>query len=84
MCGIIGFIDPALTDSDEAAFVLARMRAAIWHRGPDDEGEIADGGVGFGLQRLSIVDLASGHQPMSGSIKMRPARAEMGPQNPRG
>src|SRR5262245_56304766 len=64
MCGIVGFIDPSLTDSHEAAFVLARMRAAIQHRGPDDEGQIADGGVGLGLQRLSIVDLASGHQPM--------------------
>ena len=64
MCGIVGFIDLALTGADEAALVLARMRGAIRHRGPDDEGQIAAGGVGLGIQRLSIVDLATGHQPM--------------------
>jgi asparagine synthase (glutamine-hydrolysing) len=35
------------------------------HRGPDDEGIYAAGPVGIGMRRLSIVDLATGHQPLS-------------------
>lgn len=35
------------------------------HRGPDDEGIYIDGAVGIGMRRLSIVDLATGHQPLS-------------------
>src|SRR4051812_33947684 len=65
MCGIVGFIDPALNAVDAANSVLAHMRGAIRHRGPDEEGQITAGGVGLGVQRLSIVDLAAGHQPMS-------------------
>jgi asparagine synthase (glutamine-hydrolysing) len=37
----------------------------IRHRGPDDEGFHVDGGCGIGMRRLSIIDLATGHQPMS-------------------
>ena len=40
------------------------MCAAIRHRGPDDEGVHADAGVGLGMRRLSIIDLATGHQPI--------------------
>jgi asparagine synthase (glutamine-hydrolysing) len=65
MCGIVGFIDSALTAADEAASVLVRMRRAIQHRGPDDDGQIAANGIGLGVQRLSIVDLVTGHQPMT-------------------
>jgi len=36
----------------------------IRHRGPDDEGIHVDGGCGIGIRRLSIIDLATGHQPM--------------------
>lgn len=63
MCGIVGFIDPALTAAD-AAPVLARMRAAIHHRGPDEDGQLVRHGMGLGIQRLSIVDLSGGHQPI--------------------
>ena len=35
------------------------------HRGPDDEGRMVDGEVGLGMRRLSIIDLQSGHQPIS-------------------
>jgi asparagine synthase (glutamine-hydrolysing) len=41
------------------------MRDAITHRGPDDEGIFIDGAVGLGHRRLSIVDVAAGHQPMT-------------------
>jgi asparagine synthase (glutamine-hydrolysing) len=35
------------------------------HRGPDDEGQHLDGPCGIGMRRLSIIDLAGGHQPLS-------------------
>ena len=72
MCGIAGFADrqpggawTAGSDQghrDEAT--LRAMCAAIRHRGPDDEGVHADAGVGLGMRRLSIIDLATGHQPI--------------------
>jgi asparagine synthase (glutamine-hydrolysing) len=41
------------------------MCRAITHRGPDDDGIYVQGGVGLGMRRLSIIDLATGHQPIS-------------------
>jgi asparagine synthase (glutamine-hydrolysing) len=41
------------------------MTLSIQHRGPDDEGYFFSGPLGFGFRRLSIIDLAGGHQPMS-------------------
>lgn len=41
------------------------MRDVITHRGPDDEGLYLNGQVGLGHRRLSIVDVAAGHQPMT-------------------
>jgi len=64
MCGIAGALG---TGADVTEPILARMAAAITHRGPDDHGvwRDADAGIGFGHARLSIVDLsAAGHQPM--------------------
>lgn len=62
MCGICGFINrdgrPASPDT------LAKMNATIVHRGPDDSGEEIFGSAALGFRRLSIVDLAGGHQPM--------------------
>jgi asparagine synthase (glutamine-hydrolysing) len=43
------------------------MARSIAHRGPDDEGFFIAGPVGLGFRRLSIIDLAGGHQPMSNS-----------------
>jgi Asparagine synthase (glutamine-hydrolyzing) len=40
------------------------MCDAIRHRGPDDWGTFIEGGLGLGMRRLSIIDLAGGHQPM--------------------
>ena len=41
------------------------MRKVADHRGPDDHGSYFDGPVGLGFNRLSIIDLSGGHQPMS-------------------
>jgi asparagine synthase (glutamine-hydrolysing) len=41
------------------------MSDSIQHRGPDDEGFFIDGNVGLGFRRLSIIDLATGHQPLA-------------------
>jgi len=44
--------------------VLGRMLGSIVHRGPDDEGRLQDRELHFGMRRLSIIDLAEGHQPI--------------------
>ncbi len=64
MCGICGVVefDPN-APVDEA--VLRRMCRVLEHRGPDDEGLFAAPGIGLAARRLSIIDLAGGHQPMS-------------------
>ena len=41
------------------------MADTIEHRGPDDDGYYVSGQVGFGFRRLSIIDLNTGHQPLS-------------------
>ncbi|MFN0124922.1 MAG: asparagine synthase (glutamine-hydrolyzing) [Blastocatellia bacterium] len=63
MCGIIGFINTARqhTASEATARVMA---AAIMHRGPDDDGFFLHNHVALGMRRLSIIDLAGGHQPI--------------------
>jgi asparagine synthase (glutamine-hydrolysing) len=64
MCGIAGIIaSDQLTPEDRSR--LPRMRDVIAHRGPDDAGELIDGQAALGHRRLSIVDLAAGHQPLS-------------------
>lgn len=45
------------------------MTQTMEHRGPDDEGYLMEGPVGLGFRRLSIIDLAGGHQPMSDAEK---------------
>lgn len=64
MCGICGIVDlkgnRRVTVED-----LQAMTSAIRHRGPDDQGDLISGPVGLGFRRLSIVDLATGHQPMT-------------------
>src|SRR5262245_43264003 len=65
MCGIAGFVDTdRALQSDAGADLLHRMCDVIRHRGPDDEGLFVDPGVGIGMRRLSIIDLATGHQPI--------------------
>jgi asparagine synthase (glutamine-hydrolysing) len=64
MCGIAGVVKFA-KDAEVDGKVLRQMCAAMVHRGPDDEGVYVRGRVGLGMRRLSIVDLATGHQPLS-------------------
>jgi asparagine synthase (glutamine-hydrolysing) len=62
MCGIAGFV--RLDQPAQASHVQA-MCNEIHHRGPDDEGVHVDRGCGIGMRRLSIIDLSTGHQPIS-------------------
>ena len=64
MCGIAGIVkrDP-LARVDERR--LTAMRDVMRHRGPDGEGLFLDGPAGLAHRRLSIVDVAAGHQPMA-------------------
>ena len=66
MCGIAGFVevDPSPAEPREA--LLRRMCAAIRHRGPDDEGVHVDATAAIGMRRLSIIDVDTGRQPMTG------------------
>jgi len=63
MCGICGFIDRrGVLDAHET--VLRLMNDTMVHRGPDDAGWRVHHGTGIAMRRLSIIDLAGGHQPM--------------------
>jgi asparagine synthase (glutamine-hydrolysing) len=63
MCGIAGWYSrngrPVSSD------LLAAQCDRLIHRGPDDSGYLADGDFGFGMRRLSIIDVAGGHQPIA-------------------
>ena len=59
MCGIAGVVG-ANVDRE----LLERMAAVLEHRGPDDQGILVDGIAGLAFRRLSIIDVAGGHQPI--------------------
>ena len=63
MCGIAGVLER--TGGRVDLDVLQSMAATLAHRGPDEEGFHRDGPVGLAFRRLSIIDIAGGHQPMS-------------------
>jgi asparagine synthase (glutamine-hydrolysing) len=68
MCGICGTAHPT---EAAARLVLEAMCAAMTYRGPDEDGFLLRDGVGLGMRRLSIIDLATGTQPIfneSGSV----------------
>ncbi len=70
MCGIAGFL---LRNQTAMPADVRAMTDVIRHRGPDDEGVYTDGPCGIGMRRLSIIDLSTGHQPISnedGSVWM--------------
>lgn len=62
MCGIAGIIN--LAGVTPPKDLLTEMTNIIEHRGPDGSGDYFSNGVAFGHRRLSIIDLAGGHQPM--------------------
>ena len=64
MCGIAGFVG-RVANTEAAEATLARMCDAIRHRGPDDAGYHVADGVAIGMRRLSIIDVAGGHQPIA-------------------
>jgi asparagine synthase (glutamine-hydrolysing) len=63
MCGIAGFV--SLTGAAASRDRLAGMVETLRHRGPDDHGLFVSGPVAIGAARLSIIDVAGGHQPIS-------------------
>lgn len=72
MCGIAGYLDLDW-QKPAASAVVEAMSTVQMHRGPDDCGYDVEGPVALGFRRLSIVDLAGGHQPMrneDGSVSL--------------
>jgi len=63
VCGIAGIFDLRGERPVDRA-LLGRMNDALWHRGPDDGGVHVEPGLGIAHRRLSIIDLAGGHQPL--------------------
>ena len=62
MCGIVGQVR---TDGAPVGpALIAGMCAALEHRGPDSRGDALEPGVGLGIQRLRVIDLATGDQPI--------------------
>ncbi len=63
MCGICGILrhDDLSVSGDD----LSAMNRVLAHRGPDDDGSYLAGSLGLGHRRLSIIDVAHGHQPLS-------------------
>ena len=62
MCGINGYIDK--TGNKDLNVLINQMNKSIFHRGPDDSGVWVNDKLGMGMQRLSIIDLKLGSQPM--------------------
>ena len=63
MCGICGIFE---SDGQTVSHAMVKKMAdTLNHRGPDDEGFYCAPGIGLGHRRLSIIDLAGGHQPLS-------------------
>ncbi len=69
MCGIAGFINNNDRGIDRR--VLEEMNRAIIHRGPDEDGFYVNENVGLAMRRLSIIDLASGQQPIHNADKTK-------------
>src|SRR5215471_19308090 len=61
LCGIYGVVQFDASSAQEAT--LESMAQRTVHRGPDDQGAYVDGPVAIGIRRLSIIDVAGGHQP---------------------
>jgi asparagine synthase (glutamine-hydrolysing) len=64
MCGIAGIV-AAGVPRQVLQPTLQRMTGTLVHRGPDDDGFFVAGGIGLGMRRLSIIDVAGGRQPLA-------------------
>ncbi|TPG43649.1 asparagine synthase (glutamine-hydrolyzing) [Sphingomonas koreensis] len=62
ICGIAGYF--ARDGAPVSVAMITAQCQTIVHRGPDDQGVMVDGDFGFGMRRLSIIDIAGGHQPI--------------------
>src|SRR5260370_16764727 len=60
ICGILYLSGRSVPERD-----LTAMSRVLRHRGPDDQGVLASGPLAMAFRRLSIVDVAGGHQPMA-------------------
>jgi asparagine synthase (glutamine-hydrolysing) len=65
VCGICGIVASINGNHPPLKEILLRMNHSMVHRGPDEEGTYLNEWVGLGSRRLSIIDLESGHQPIS-------------------
>ena len=61
MCGITGGIGPSAPNKQ----LLDAQLTSLQHRGPDDSGTYVNNGIGLGMGRLAIVEIAAGKQPAS-------------------
>lgn len=66
MCGIAGIVGLSAGAASPDREALVRMASALYHRGPDEFGVYRDDRAGLAHARLSIIDLATGQQPMAG------------------
>lgn len=71
MCGIAGFIAKTNERRDERSALLDAMCRVITHRGPDEQGAAIEGRAAMGMRRLSIIDLATGQQPIYNSDRTK-------------
>ena len=82
MCGISGFFNPYMNFFKDEAYwrhTIKKMNSSVRHRGPDDSGGFLSENCGLGHVRLSIIDIAGGHQPMVkmyGSSKYLPIQQD--------
>src|SRR5450755_3814103 len=65
MCGIAGLVGSI----ERHPAAMDRLLSALAHRGPDDVGRYVDECAAIGQRRLSIIDLAGGHQPLRNAKK---------------
>ena len=73
MCGIVGILrwDGRSVDPTD----LDRMNHTLIHRGPDEQGGLTRGSFGMAMRRLSVIDVAGGHQPLSNEDGQYPSSA---------
>ena len=69
MCGIVGIVNNSNRPVEQG--LLEQMNCSIVHRGPDEDGSYLKENVGLAMRRLSIIDLASGRQPIHNADKSK-------------